>query len=647
MRLSPDDIIRLGPEVMERLRPMLPFENGACWVPSSENHDFPTLKISRRQKERAHEAFSEGMPFWDLVGSSVIIPVPCMVSGTDSVTEFDRNVNGALVLSGVSRAVVPEEPERWLPLLCSWVETAFSSCKTAMLQADSETALPPYVVRAVAASAAGLNVLHLDFSKARGTADYENLVPVIESVLGAACEKGCNLRLELSGYSPHDLWLIVYGLDEPALSSAISRFFLLPSMKRTGVRQAFIHTLQAGSLPDKGTAEEALSEQVASTEYAAMALGMPVFSEVILSDIEKRFECTGLGGVLGAASMHRGVRFAAAFASLPAAALHKLRPGQDCFDHYYTATSGSSVLFVKKVRRGEHLQFDLKEWGRKIRDALASVDEGAGTMPVGVAASWQQTLSSSTARGAAFWAYVHAFMLHTGSIIVHDAVTWQVRGDELIASGALRHACRAFRKALVLDDSRAEIWNSLGVCLARLGSRKEAEKAFFEASRRNPDDFMTFYNLCGIQHSLKDYSSAEASCRRALEIRSGDAMALTRLGQVLLDSGKISEAEECLHQAAEAETPPPAVWRLLGTALYMEGKWTGAKRALEKALRLKPDDVTVRTYLALGYAEHEKDITTARRLAQGLMHKGMPSVELRRISARLSSILAESSLDKE
>ncbi len=642
MQLTPDDIIRIGPEVIERLHVMLPFEKGVCWVPSAENGTFPPVEISRRQRERASEAFSTGRPFWDIVGSSVIIPI----SYTSSTNAAAPQVCGAFVLSGVSRAVTPEEPDRWLPLLCSWVETTLSMCKTRMLRVDPGDPLPPCIARAVTTSHSDLNVLHLCFGRGRDITDYENFVPVVEKLLRSTCEKGRDLRMELAGYGVHDLWIIVHGLGEPFLSSAIRRIFPSPAMKKAGIQQAIVHTFDCKL--SRENALERMSEQAASTEEIAGILGMPVFSKVMLSDIEKRFECNGLKGLFNFdLSMYRGRRYAAAFAHIASPDLNKLSPGHDCFDHVHRAASGTCILFVKKVTRREHLKFDLKEWGRNIQEVLGSRGEGRGKVPVGVAASWQQTLSSVSVPGASFWAYVHAFMLRTGMSIVYDAVTWQVRGDELMASGALMHACRAFRKALVLDDTHAEIWNSLGVCLARLGRRREAEKAFLKASGINPDDFMTFYNLCGIQHALRDYSRAEASCRRAIEIRSGDTMALTRLGQVLLDSGKEVQAVECLEQASAGETPPPAVWRLLGTALYRQGKWPDAKRALEKALALKPEDAAARTRLALGYAEYEKDYATARRLSQGFMSKSRKSAELGRISARLSSIFAESSLDKE
>jgi tetratricopeptide (TPR) repeat protein len=498
--------------------------------------------------------------------------------------------------------------------------------------------------------------MHMKFAKGRVCCftDQEKLGADIKNFLVLASKQG-DLRVELAGHGPSDLWFILTGLDEPALSASLSRISLFGPLKKSGIQQVFIHnfndTLDAASPDASAPVPNALSEQVTSTEETASVLGMPLFSEALLADIEGRFSCRGMKRVL--LSCHReckGVQCAVAFAVIPRAVIERLPESSDCFDNVYTARDGNCVLFMKKASRRERPGFDIQAWARNIQEVAVSYGKGSAmpALPLGVAASWQQTLKSSIATGAAFWAYVHAFMLGSGKAIVFDAVTWQVRGDELIASGALRDACRAFRNALKLDGSNAEIWNSLGVCLAQLGRKREAEKAFIAASRRDPDDFMTFYNLCGVQHALKNYDQAEASCRRSLELRSGDPMILMRLGQVLLDSGRAADAVKYLRQAETAnESPTQAVLRLLGIAFYRLNEWPKAKQALKRAVKLKPDDVISRAYLALGYAEFDNDHATARRLAQNITQKSQSSQELRRISARLGAFLAESSLDKE
>ncbi len=645
--LRPEDIIRLGPEVMEQLRSLFPFEQVLCWVPQSQDDIFPPVEISKRQKERAGKAISEGRPFWDLVASSVIIPVVC-----SAASEHARNtIDGAFVLSGVERRVGPEEPVRLLPLLHSWIETALSALKLELLRISPGIDIPPYIVRAAVAlpeEEDGLNILHVQGRGGLFT-HHDKLYSLLGKFLLRTSKGRRDTDIELCGCGPCDLWMIVHGFEEPELSASLRQIFHFPPLKISGIRKAFVHTFSAVRSQNVAEAETEMSGQIKSLEETARFLGLPLFSNLLLDDIETRFNCSGLKRLLPPAVAElKGSQFAAAFSA--GRPFMKTRPdsGAECFDHAYHSSAGNCALLIKKVPRRQRPGFDLKGWGKKIQKLPALADSPETVSPVGVAASWQQTLKSNTAPGAAFWAYVHAFLLGTGKSVVADAVTWQVRGDELISAGAIQDACRAFRQALRLDDSSAEIWNSLGVSLAQIGRKKEAEKAFIAASEKNPRDFMAFYNLCGIRHARRKYREAEASCRRALDLRPADPMALMRLGQVMLDSGRYGKAAEYLKNAVSlSDTASPAAWRLLGTALYRQGFWPEAKNAFKKALKLRSDDAIALASLALGYAEHENDYATARRLVQGISSKSTVSPELGRISACISAIFEESSLDKE
>ena len=50
--LVPQDILRLGPQVMEELHRVFRFEKAVCWLPSGQG-EFPEVEMSPRQRERA------------------------------------------------------------------------------------------------------------------------------------------------------------------------------------------------------------------------------------------------------------------------------------------------------------------------------------------------------------------------------------------------------------------------------------------------------------------------------------------------------------------------------------------------------------------------------------------------------------------
>ncbi len=697
--LVPQDILRLGPEVMEELHRVFRFEKATCWFPSREG-EFPEVEMSPRQMERAERALLEGRPFWDLVGASVLLPMP------DKLLEHPRIGKklplGAFLLKGVDHSVGADEPERWLALLESWVWERVLEKRKSYFYVPHEGIIPQYISRVISINAQMKQascVLHLGFKHARCLSDYDRLIASIKKYLNALFKKQ-DVCLELCGVSPAELWCVLTGFEDAGeLDSVLARLSALRQVQGLGLESAVLcHVEYAGpekfhqSMPDAGKTD---SDDPDSNKFDCQRemarlesilsisdiLGMPLFSDKRFRDIEIRFGLSGTGEVLVSAASQKLPRsFVAAFTFFPSALLESANSQEstckspsdnknnDYFDEVHTSENSNCAIFIKKVPFRARDSFDLSGWGRaiqyyiQVKEHLDKKDAENKKYPVGIAASWQQTLKGDMVPGASFWAFVHASMLDTGDAVAFDHTTWQVRGDELLTAGSMRHACSAYRKAIRLQPRNAELYNSLGVALVQRGRRKEAESAFLKASQLDPDDFMAFYNLCGIQHALGQLEDAETSCSRALEIRPGDPAALVRLGAVLVDSGKPDDAAACLEKALEqGEKPLPAVWRLLGIVYYSQGRWSQAKRFFEKTLKVLPGDTLSRAWLALGYVEHERDISTARRLGAGLVSGSkagsgardsgaskMPgSLSVHAVLSRLSALIAQSSLDKE
>ncbi len=638
--LTPYDILGIGPLVMEELRTLFQFGKALYWVNGKGNSTLPQVDLSKRQMERAMEEFSAGQPFWDMISSTVIIPV---CTSANIATMEGTETIGAFVLCNVDRTVSPDEASRWLPVLHSWIENTLTARKEKLLRISTTAAIPPYLARVIHRQDGTFLALHIVSKRWGVLHDKNEFISILEKFLAMFNGNQDEIKLEIAGYGPYDLWIMIKGLEESALSTSLTKLYSHAPLKRYGISAAFVHLFGRISDDEKiETVEAALTQQVASVEKTAGILNLPLSSRIIIDDLERRFHCQELDHILiRAEAAFKGVQYTAAFLSGKIPEENTIQAHGVDFDHIHTDKTCTCALVMKKVTRNERASFNLEEWARQLQHA---VSKGSGiplsTVTIGVAASFQDTLKSTTAIGAAFYAYMHATMLGQGERVVFDAITWQVMGDELISLGALRHACQAFRQGIKLDQHNSEIWNSLGVCLAQLGRKKEAERAFVAAAERNPKDFMTFYNLCGIQHALGNHREAEASCRIALKIRPEDPMALTRLGQVLIDAGQAEEAIQILQKAVKTHDSPPALaYRLLGTALYALDRWHEAKRAFEKALKQRPDDTLAMASLALGYAEKEKDRSTARRLMRGIGLKSKVSPRLKQILARISDIL--------
>ncbi len=643
--ISALDFRVLGPATLQALRAVLAFEKGICWIGCGGNESFPPVGMSSRQKERARTAFAAGRPFWDLVGTTVIVPLS--LSGRNGV----RRPDAAFVLEGVRKNLHPEEPGNWLPLLGSWLAAKLESLKHEYLR-GRDGRLPPYLSAAVRAigGSADIYALHVRGTRLCGEASRQDLRAVLESRLSA--DRGVRVAEAGHGYYRGRLssaWFLIDADDNIQVRELLSRFPLPLLLRPFGVREIYLHSFPAGE-----TDREDLTRRADELENAARSLGFPVFSTGVLDSLEERFGCDGLAAVFGRARAGcPGGAIAAAFAVIPGSV--EIAGEQGPF--HCCSVSGPCVMFLRRVPASSRNRFSLRRWGDEIREFVLSVAQPRGgrkesglkhKLHVGVAASWQPGLKGALAPGAAFWAWVHAYMLGKGENVVFDAVTWQLLGDELMVYGAIQAAGRAYRNGLKIDARSAAIWNSLGVCLARLGRKREAERAFEAACSSDPSDFMGFYNLCGIRQSLGRLKDAEKACRQALDLCPGESSAMVRLGQLLVESGRYEEAIELLESAtAGSSAELPVAWRLLGTAFYNTGRWSEAKQAFERVLKAMKDDTSSLLHLAAGYAEHEGDKETARRLAGAIMRKGHVSPELGRLYAHLTRLLAESSLDKE
>jgi Flp pilus assembly protein TadD len=87
---------------------------------------------------------------------------------------------------------------------------------------------------------------------------------------------------------------------------------------------------------------------------------------------------------------------------------------------------------------------------------------------------------------------------------------------------------------------------SLAVSLGR-GNRTleaEAEAAYLESVRLNPEHADALNNLCLLLAGQGRHVEAEAQCRRAIEVRPTHAKAMSNLGMTLqAQEGKMAEAE--------------------------------------------------------------------------------------------------------
>ena len=282
---------------------------------------------------------------------------------------------------------------------------------------------------------------------------------------------------------------------------------------------------------------------------------------------------------------------------------------------------------------------DLIRWGNEIQRLCTAAQSTPST--IGIAASYQPAAGPSRAPVAALWAFMHADMLGNGSVAIHDSLTWNVRGDEILSWGDLPGACRSYRRGLKIEPSNTNLLNSLGVCLAELGRTKEAIDAFSRAVNSAPENFMALYNLGGIYFQRGDLGSAEKALKRAYALKPGDLRLAGRMAEVLIESNRAKEALDVLSPFADkpGQPVPGAIFRILGKAYRILNRWQDAKTAWQQAIKNNHEDSESMALLALGYLEETHDRETAVKLGRQAEALGGGSRQVRTVLCRLNKKL--------
>jgi tetratricopeptide (TPR) repeat protein len=144
-----------------------------------------------------------------------------------------------------------------------------------------------------------------------------------------------------------------------------------------------------------------------------------------------------------------------------------------------------------------------------------------------------------------------------------------------------------------LHPTQPEFYFELGRAYRTAGQHDQAIQWLNEAIHRRPD----------FGPALKELARAFADSgqlARAAEILEGnarDASALTELGNVYLQQGKLDQAERALQQAVAKDPETPSAFNLLGLVRSHQSDPRNAEIAFREAIRLQPDLAEAQTNL--------------------------------------------------
>jgi Flp pilus assembly protein TadD len=156
----------------------------------------------------------------------------------------------------------------------------------------------------------------------------------------------------------------------------------------------------------------------------------------------------------------------------------------------------------------------------------------------------------------------------------------------------------AWRKALTLDPNDASALNNLGLVAGRKKQYAEAAEFFQHAVKLRPDESDPHRNLGTMYRLMGMAGPAEFQLRMALALSPLDYRVLNELGRLLLEEGRVSEAEDQFRASVRNE-PNVLAYDFLGEIDIRRRAVGEAERNFRAALSLDESDSNA--HFGLGY----------------------------------------------
>ena len=153
------------------------------------------------------------------------------------------------------------------------------------------------------------------------------------------------------------------------------------------------------------------------------------------------------------------------------------------------------------------------------------------------------------------------------------------------AAGRIDAALAAYRSALDLSPSLAEVHHNVGALLLAQGDSVAAEKSFGEAARQEPGWIAPLLALGHLYFRTGRYADAEHAFERAVSVDAGSIEALGNLALTLQRRGRWSLALPHLERARKLAPSDTKVWFALRTNLLLLGR---IEDAVQDFLRFEP-----------------------------------------------------------
>ncbi len=161
-----------------------------------------------------------------------------------------------------------------------------------------------------------------------------------------------------------------------------------------------------------------------------------------------------------------------------------------------------------------------------------------------------------------------------------------------------------------MDDY--ELHYLLGLVFASVDNVDLARIEFGKSLALQEKNKQTWYELCRMLMRKKKYSEAADAADRFIRVLPDDALAWRTKGQVESLKKKYSDAIAALKKAVSLDSLDAYAWFELGSAFERNKDIDRAAKAFRMVLQLRPKDPATLNYLGYMWAEHGKNLDTAK-----------------------------------
>ena len=166
------------------------------------------------------------------------------------------------------------------------------------------------------------------------------------------------------------------------------------------------------------------------------------------------------------------------------------------------------------------------------------------------------------------------------------AIAYEHLSEALREQGRIDEAILALESALANGVSHPGVLRQLGLSLAEAGRGDEAIRLLAHTAKG--EDVDSLNALAVAYYSTHDFAKSATILHRVLGLDADNTKALETLGAVVLNQGKVAEAQRYLERAVAINPALPFSWTTLGVVRSRLGDNTGALKAWQRAVEFDP-----------------------------------------------------------